>query len=165
MDLQVRRRSAANEVDAMPGSTYVNEDLFKVYAQRLFKRSDFEMVFTKRDDLDDLGIGLAKNTYHQFWHKHSGHSFWVKCEFIKDNVNELDWGRPDRLEYHKQFQENVWPEKVYLVIGFGGRPLKPSFMFCIPLDEAEDCNTYPNVFKKYERDPSRPFDLLRGFLV
>lgn len=160
MELMERSKSVAEEFNEMIGDTYVNEDLFEVYAKRLFKRSDFDLL------RDGRKIELEKNPDFQFWHKRSGHSFWVECKFRNDHYdNKLDWCRPDQLESYKQFQEDVWPEKVYIVIGFGGRPLKPSSMFCMPLDEVENYGIYPNVLVRYERNPTQPFDYQGGRLV
>ena len=166
MDLQVRLQSAATEINALTGDTYTNEDLFEVYAQRLFKRSDFDMLYatTLRDYYDGKGIESAKKPYYQFWHKSSGHSFWVKYEFRSD-YDKLDLCRPDQIKCYRQFQEAVWPEKVYVVIGFGRQPLKPSFMFCMPLDEAENYGIFPIVLERFERNPRQPFDYQNGRLV
>ncbi len=140
MDLLVRLKGAATDINAMTGDTYSKQNLFEAYAQRLFKRSDFDKTYNTigQDYLDGQGIESTHQPYYQFWHKRSGHSFWVKCEFRSDYDDKLDWLRPNQLKCYKKFQEDVWPEKIYVVIGFGGRPLKPSFMFCVPLDEVED---------------------------
>jgi hypothetical protein len=160
MALMERSKSAVEEFNEMTGDTYVNEDLFEGFTKRLFKRSDFDLL------RDGRKIESEKNPGLQFWHKRSGHSFWVECKFRNDYYNDkLDWCRPDHFECYKQFQEDVWPEKIYIVIGFGGRPLKPSFMFCMSLDEMENCCIYPNVLEKYERDPTQPFDYQGGRLV
>jgi hypothetical protein len=165
LDLLVRLKGTVNETDAMTDTTYLNQDLFAVYAQRLFKRSDFDMLAMMRDGLDDRGIESAKNQYFQFWHKRSGHTFWVKYEFRCDDKDKLDWPCPDQLKCYREFQDNVWPEKVYLIMGFGGRPLRPSFMFCVPLDEVGNYIRNPFVLEKFERGPSRPFDFQRGLLT
>jgi hypothetical protein len=167
MDLLVRFKSAASEKNEMISTTYTNEKLFEVYAQRLFKHSDFDKICaeTGQDFLDGQGVESIKNSYCQFWHKGSGHTFWVNCEFRKDYDHKLDWCHPNRLKYLRQFQEDMWPEKVYVIIGFGERPLKPSFMFCIPLDETENCITYPNTIEKYVRNPSQPFEFRNDCLI
>jgi hypothetical protein len=77
----------------------------------------------------------------------------------------LEWCRADQLEYYRKFEQDVFPEKIYLIIGFGGRPLRPSFMFCLPLEEIHDCEISPDILEKFERDPVKRFDYERGLLV
>jgi hypothetical protein len=166
MDNLVRLSSASSEIDVMNGVPYANENLFEVYTQRLLKRSDFDKIYeiTRLDYFNDQGIKSVRNSYYQFWHKRSGHTFWVKCEFRIDYDDRFYWPFPDYLKCHKQFQEDVWPEKVFIVIGFGRRPLKPSLMFCMPLDQVEDCGMHPKALEKHERDPTQPFDYQGGRL-
>jgi hypothetical protein len=165
IELKEFSKSVTREFNAMTGDIHADEDLFEVYVQRLFKRSDFDMLMTIRDDLDCRRIISTQQTYYQFWHKHSGHSFWVKYEFIRNDDNELIWHRPNHLEYSRKFQEDKWPEKVYLIFGFGRRPLRPSFMFCVPLDEVENRDKHLNTLEKFERNPSQPFELNEGLLT
>ena len=168
MYLTERIKSGAEEFSSKNGDTYANENLFDVFAQRLFKRSDFDLLYakTRRDDLDDERMESAENLDFQFWHKRSGHTFWVVCKFRSDYYGDkLDWYHPDQIKYYKQLQEDVWPEKIYVVIGFGRRPLQPSFMFCIPLDEVENYGIDSSILEKHERDPTQPFDYQKGRLV
>jgi hypothetical protein len=165
MNLMVRPKSADTEVDMMTRAIYANEELFKIYAQRLFKKSDFDLICetTRQEDLDDRGIGSVKtNPYYQYWHKRSGHTFWIKFEFRSDYNDKFEWHFSNKLEYCKHFQEDVWPEKVYIVIGLGGRPLKPSYMLCLPLDEFNNRGYHNNILEKYGRGPTKPFDYQRG---
>jgi hypothetical protein len=160
MDLLVRSKIAVIESNALTSDVYFNKNLFEVYARRLLKQSDFENIHvtTGQGNFDGQGIETAKNQYFQYWHKRSGHSFWVNCEFKSNCDDKPDKLRLDQLNCHKQFQEHVWPEKVYFVIGFGGRPFKPSSMFCIPLDEVVNIGLQPKLLEKFERDPKQPFD-------
>ena len=160
MDLMERLRRESEAFNSMTGDPHANGGLFKGYTQRLFKPSDFGLLH------DTTKIESETNPDFQFWHKRSGHSFCVDCKFRTDyDDDDLNWFRPDQIKCYKQFLEKIWPEKVFVVIGFGGRPLKPSIMFCMPLDDIESLNTFPKVLEKYERLPTRPFDYQDGRLV
>jgi hypothetical protein len=168
MDLLVRSKSAAIDINASTSGTCMNKMLFDVYAQRLLRRSDFDEIYTMtgQDNLDGQGTEIVNSPYYQFWHKRSGHTFWVKCEFGGHWEKRLEELRPNQLNSYVNFQKLLWPEKVYMVIGFGGRPLKPSCMFCIPLDELVKNGThYPKLLEKYQRDSKQPFDYQNGRLV
>ena len=167
MELLVYPKVVIVENHSSAGEPYNNGDLFEVYVRRLFKRSDFDLLYeTKRDPADSRKTNLEKKPDFQMLHKRSGHSFWIKCRYNGDNDgHELDWCDPDQLACYKQFQEDVWPEQFYMVIGYGGRPMKPSALICIPLDKTEHCEIEPKALELYKRDPSRPFDCQKGHLA
>jgi hypothetical protein len=145
-----------------------NGGLFKCYTQRLFRRSDFDILFSKtsQDGVVDAIIESPEDLDFQFWHKRSGHSFWVVCSYMENILeNMTDWGLLHPLRLSEQLYEAVWPEKVYYVVGCGGKPLRPSSMFSIPLDELEGFSLNADVIDEYERDPAQPFDYSMSRLI
>jgi hypothetical protein len=159
---------AASDHHATFGDPFAGGDLFKVYSRRLFRRSDFDELHATvgRGDSDADGAESTWTPDFQFLHKRSGHIFWVECQFRSDYyLDKVDWYRKDSLERYKRFQEKVKPQKVFFITGFGGRPMKPSYMFCMTLDEMVSNGTNPDILERHERDPARPFDFKGGRIV
>ena len=47
---------------------------------------------------------------------------------------------------------------VFIAIGLAGTPHNPSFMFCLPLEEAKYPELFRSILKKYQREPkNKPF--------
>ncbi|MEM3513048.1 MAG: hypothetical protein QXH13_02590 [Thermoplasmata archaeon] len=155
------------QLQAMLGDTYAKGDLFENYVIDHFPQEFFKILHatTRRDDLGGRQIESAKNPDFHLQHIPSGHKFWVEAKFRRDLFqNKLVWCKEFQLKRYKEFQEEVRPEKVFIVIGLGGRPTSPETMYCIPLDEIEYVGLYLHKIEHYRRDPTAEFRYRNGVL-
>ena len=165
MPLQFNSIIAESEINVANGYTCESRNLFDVFVLRLFRRSDFDMLFSMTPRNDIVGLDPVRNSYYEFWHKRTGHTFWIKCDFGRKYDEKTNWFPPYLFNNAKQFQEDVWPEEVFMVLGFGTQPLKPSLMLCVPLNELQNICECPNNLEKYRRSPAQPFAYQEGHLI
>jgi len=90
--------------------------------------------------------------------------FCVECKFRSCLFEgKLQWSDPQQLKRYQGFaREKKLP--FFVVIGFGGDSSYPERMFCIPLEEAKYPGLFPEAFKKFERNPCKPFFWKNGVL-
>ncbi|MCG6142802.1 restriction endonuclease [Leptospira mtsangambouensis] len=90
--------------------------------------------------------------------------FAVECKFrsglyknrTAPNGAVLKWSYPEQIKRYKQFSiERKIP--VFVVIGLGGEPDDPEYMFCIPLEEAKYPELFTSLLEKYERPSDKEF--------
>jgi len=140
---------------------------FEAFVCNLFPSDDFDVVHatTTRNDLNGRKIGEAKNPDFRFYHKLSGHYFWVECKFRTTLYDgKIKWAEKWQMQRYQQFQKSHGPEKVYVVIGFGGDPTLPDALYAIPLDEISYPRLYPMSIEKYSRSVNKEFSYLGGRL-
>jgi hypothetical protein len=156
-----------NNVKAGFGDNHAKGDLFEGYVARLFPESFFTIVHhtPSRNDLNGRFIESKQMPDFQIRHNASGHRFWVECKWrgqLKDG--KIDWSNPEQLERYRDFQRDVRPEMVYVVIGYGGWPSIPDSIYCIPLNEVKYPGLYPQAIQNYLRPKNIDFWYQEGRL-
>ena len=160
--------SIIKNVKALLGDNFAKGDCFESYVCRLFPESHFTLVqaTTTRDDLNGRRIEQSLQPDFQFRHEPSRHRFWVECKFRSQLYdNKIQWAEKWQLDRYKEFQEMKRPEKIYVVIGFGGLAIKPYSLYCIPLDDIKYPGLFPNAIEQYRRSLNRDFLYLDGRLM
>jgi hypothetical protein len=140
---------------------------FEAFVCNLFPRDAFDVVnaTTTRNDLNGRMIGEAKDPDLRFYHKSSGRYLWVECKFRSTlHDGKIKWAEKWQMEQYQQFQRLHRPEKVYVVIGFGGSPTNPDCLYSIPLDEITSPRLYPMSIDKYSRSVYMEFEYRGGRL-
>ena len=77
---------------------------------------------------------------------------------------KIKWAEKWQLDTYMQFQRLHRPEKVYVVIGFGGSPTNPDGLYSIPLDEITSSRLSPMSIDKYSRSVYKEFEYCGGRL-
>ncbi|MEO5682779.1 MAG: hypothetical protein ABIQ88_09055 [Chitinophagaceae bacterium] len=78
---------------------------------------------------------------YQFNLQDKTHMFSIECKFReKDYRNKFTWAEPYQLRNYKRFQEQT-KMPLFVVIGLGGLPSKPTNMYLIPFNDIEDTTT------------------------
>ena len=157
-----------NEPESSVDEAFRKGHEFEIYTLRLFNKNEFDLLYATptRGDYEGRIIESAKDPDFKFRHKKSIHEFWVECKYRSDYFREkLEWCKDYQLQRYKDFQERERPRKVYVVMGLGGLSSEPESMYRIPLDEIKYTGLYPSVLKKYERNPTKPFDYRNGRLI
>jgi hypothetical protein len=140
---------------------------FEAFVCKLFPRDDFDVVHatTARNDLYGRKVLEAQEPDFKFHHKSSGHYFWVECKYRTTLYDgKIKWAERWQMERYQQFQRVHRPEKVYVIIGFGGEPGNPESLYSIPLDEIQYPRLLPTSIEKYSRSVTKEFEYLAGRL-
>jgi hypothetical protein len=146
---------------------YSKGQYFEAFVCNLFPREDFNVVNATlaRNDLFGRNIGEIEEPDFRFQHKSSGHYFWVECKFRTNLYDgKIKWAERWQLDRYLQFQKMHRPEKVYIVIGFGGDPTNPDSLYSIPLDEIQYARLFPMSIEKYSRAVNKVFEYQGGRL-
>jgi len=140
---------------------------FEAFVSSLFPSSEFDVIHatTTRSDLNGRMIGEAKDPDFRFHHKSSGHYFWVECKFRTTLYDgKIKWAEKWQMERYQEFQKLHRPEKVYVVIGFGGDPNNPDSLYSIPLNKIQYTRLFPGSIGKYSRNVNQEFEYQAGRL-
>jgi hypothetical protein len=146
---------------------YSKGQYFEAFVCNLFPREDFDVVHatTAKNELYVRKIGEFKDPDFKFRHKLSGHCFWVECKFRTTLYDgKIKWAERWQMERFQHFQKIHRPEKVYVILGFGGDPVKPDTLYSIPLDEIRYPRLLPTTIEKYGRSVVKEFEYQGGRL-
>jgi hypothetical protein len=149
---------------------------FEKYVANLFKlRGDYFAIEHWSTDHSDkrAGIKVESDSQPDFLirYKPKKESFAVECKWranpyynqkIRDYV--IKWAESYQIKNYQQYsKKNNVP--VFVVIGLAGKPSKPEYMFCLPLEVAKYPELFPSVLDKYEREyTDKPFFWRDGVL-
>jgi len=149
---------------------------FEKYVANLFKlKSDYFAITQWSTDHSDkrAGIRVESDSNPDFLirYKPTNEHFAVECKWraytyynqkIRQNV--IKWAEPYQIKNYQQYsKERKVP--VFLVIGLMGRPSRPEYTFCLPLEVAKYPDIFPSILEQYERiPPNKPFFWRDGIL-
>lgn len=104
----------------------------------LLSRADNSTSATK----PDLDIKLtAGGKYYRFA---------VECVWRQNMPQEsLDWCKEGKIEALKNYEKKR-NARVFIIVGIGGSPRKPTQLYIVPLDERPYANIYTSVLQKYK---------------
>jgi hypothetical protein len=140
---------------------------FEEFVRSLFPSEDFDVLHAKttRNDLKSGRFGETKDPDFRFCHRSSGRCFWVECKFRSTLYDgKIKWAEKWQMNRYQEFQRLHRPEKVYIVIGFGGDPNNPDSLYSIPLDKILDTRLFPMSIEKYHRTVDKEFEYHGGRL-
>ena len=136
---------------------------FEKHVMRLLER-DFEVIgwmgdgrHTK-DEVDFSPDIVAKN-------RKTGAFVGVECKFRSTHfLGRIAWAKEYQLKKYGRFREEA-DCPLFIVIGLGGVPDKPDYMYAVPLWQATHNQLKTNELKRYRRNPLRPFEWHAGLLA
>jgi hypothetical protein len=68
-------------------------------------------------------------------------------------MDKIERCRSDQLKNYQEFNK-VFP--VFIIIGLGGNPANPQFLYLIPLAEAKCTELYKSILKRFEIPTNLP---------
>lgn len=160
-------KKAGKHISALSGNTFAKGDLFEELVVKLLPEQQFSIIHatTRRNDLSGRRIESAKDPDLHIRHRKSNHKFWVECKYRGDLYEDkVNWCRQYQLDRYRAFQEERRPEKLYIVIGFGGMVTRPESLYCVPLDDMKYPDLYLTTLQPYWHPRNRPFDYSCGRL-
>ena len=97
--------------------------------------------------------------------KKTGAVIGVECKFRSSHaMGRISWAKEYQMKKYGRFKEESGYQ-LFIVIGLGGTPEKPDHMYCIPLAQATHNRLDAGSFKRYRRNPLRPFAWSDGRLA
>jgi len=90
-------------------------------------------------------------------HIKTGRIFGVECKYRSSHfLGRLAWAKEYQLKkYDRYRQQTGYP--LFIVIGLGGTPEKPDYMYFVPAWQAGQTLLNTDALKRYRRDPRRKF--------
>ena len=160
--------ATGTQVRATKANTMIKGDTFVRLVQGMIPDDEFVLMHAnpRRYDAEGRTMEEAKDPDFRYLHHRSGRMLWIECRYRKDTFyDKVQWSTPAQLNRLRNFQKDVEPETVYVIIGLGGTPERPDHIFCVPLNDA----IYPapplNKLKEFEHhDRHRPFKYSFGHL-
>lgn len=90
-------------------------------------------------------------------HLPSGTVFGVECKFRSGLFEgNIAWAKEYQPEKYRRYAGQTG-RKVFVVIGVGGKPESPEYLYSIPLWQAKYNFLNPAGLKRYRRNPRRMF--------
>lgn len=123
---------------------------FEKFVQSRFNPAQYRLLDKRSAGLYPLTINDPQLVY-QVQHHHR--RFAVECRFReRDYRNKFTWAEQFQLDQYQRFQEKT-QMPLFIVIGIGGLPSKPTNVYIIPFSQV--CNTTTlelSAYKAYERN-------------
>jgi hypothetical protein len=139
----------------MPGEdpTHVSGLEFEEHVKSLFGR-DFEVKWI-RDGATKEEVDLNPDL--EVRHVASGEVFGVECKYRASHfLGRLPWAKEYQLKKYDRYVD-VTGRRLFIIIGLGGTPKKPGYMYCVPSWQAGATMLDRDALKRYRRDPGRKF--------
>jgi hypothetical protein len=158
--------SIVKNVKALFGDSSSNGDLFGEYVRELFPENAFVIVRVTQKGPNGGIIEQSFEPDFRFRHQPTNDMIWVVPQFrsqLEDRKIQLL--ERCQLDEFKEFQEQNRPDKMYIVIGFGGRPSKPHSLYSIPLEQIQYPSMFPYLIEKYRRPTNKAFWYQSGRLI
>lgn len=90
-------------------------------------------------------------------HLPTGTVFGVECKFRSSLFGgNISWAKEYQPSKYQRYAEQTG-HRVFVVIGIGGDPADPDYMYCLPLWKARHNMLDPSVLKRFRRNPCRKF--------
>jgi len=163
----------------IPDERQINLDKgheFEKHVADLFKlKKDYFAITTWNTDHSDkrAGIKVESDSNPDFLirYKPTNEQFAVECKwranpFYNQKIQNyvIKWAESYQIKNYQQYSKkhNI---PVFIVIGLAGKPSKPEYSFCLPLEVAKYPDIFPSILDKYERiPPNKPFFWKGGIL-
>lgn len=90
-------------------------------------------------------------------HLPTGTVFGVECKYRATLFKgRLGWAKEYQPAKYRRYAEATG-RRVFVVIGVGGSPGRPDYLYCLPLWQAGRNRLDPAALKRYRRGPRRKF--------
>ncbi len=90
-------------------------------------------------------------------HVPTGTVIGIECKFRSSLFGgNISWAKEYQPSKYRRFAAQTG-HRTFVVIGVGGTPERPDYMYCLPLWQAQHNRLKPADLKRYRRDPRRKF--------
>lgn len=131
-------KNTNKKIKAKQGDTFAKGDLFEEFILKMFPAEAFNIIDCthSKDDLDGRGTESCKNPDYHLRDIKTKKPFWIECKFRSSTFENgtLQWCEYYQLKRYLDVIKKT-EEKVYIIIGLGGKPQCPEKIFCIDLEK------------------------------
>jgi len=90
-------------------------------------------------------------------HLPSGAVIGIECKYRSTLFEgNISWAKEYQPAKYQKYAQATG-HRIFVVIGIGGTPGRPDYMYCLPLWQARHNRLKPAELKRYRRDPRRKF--------
>jgi len=143
---------------------------FEDFVDSLFKSEKFKTKALKREIAQSQHISSSHQSYPDFLVRYSDGSkstmFAVKCKWNPKLIQTHSWKSPAKIQKLLLFEQET-KTPLFVVLGFGGSPSAPEFVYLARLEKLKECMvklSYLFNFKRQVTDKEFDFDLERMIL-
>ncbi len=132
------------------------EEFEKYVRNNIFTKEHYIIVEKTHQYLQNFEdfIESTRNPDFKLRDKLNNREFYLEAKFRSATYKDkLDWCRSDQLKRYQEFNK-VFP--VFIIIGLGGSPANPRFLYLIPLVESKYTELYKSALKKFEIPANLP---------
>jgi hypothetical protein len=138
---------------------------FENYVASLFNEQEWVLEDRSSDTAHEIGRSIEGDMAYDWIIRHrlSGRRFIIECKyrirFHEQSGHEGIWvARPWQLSRYRDYQKEKGYD-YFLIIGVGGTPNKPNYMYSIPLSEMRYEFVWRTRLNRFARDPQMAFTL------
>ncbi|MDI6896855.1 hypothetical protein [Methanocella conradii] len=142
-------------VEAMSGEDYTHEAglAFERHVIGLFGK-DFKIRWM-REGATKEEVDFSPDL--EVEHIETGDVFGVECKYRASHfMGRLPWAKEYQLKKYSRYREKTG-RLLFIVIGLGGTPERPDYMYCVPAWEAKATMLDVDGIKRHRRSPLRRF--------
>jgi hypothetical protein len=134
--------------------THVAGDAFEKYVVGMFGK-DFHILRWMQEGAGKEEIDFKPDL--EIESVRSKEIFGVECKYRSSHyLGRLSWAKEYQLKKYDRYREKTG-YRLFIIIGLGGTPEKPDYMYCIPAWQAAHTMLDADSLKRYRRDPRRKF--------
>ena len=150
-------QALANEL-TKPESFSKGEEFEEYVRKVVFPKDKYDLVHRSHKYADNKEDYVETSLYPDFAFrcKESNREFFVEVKFRNGTYykNKIEWCKPYQLKRYKELAATDSP--IFIALGLGDNPSKPSETFIIPLNKIEYTAFYDSFLDKYSFYTGKP---------
>ena len=128
---------------------------FENFVTDLFKSDQFKTKALKREIAQNPSVISSNQSYPdllvRFTEEGKSTMFAVKCKWNPKLLQNQSWKSPSKIQKLLFFeQETKIP--MFVVLGYGGTPVNPEFVYVASLEKLKQCNVKLSYLLNFKRD-------------
>lgn len=149
----LRRITKAVKDEILKPESFAKGEAFEDYVRSyLFPHNYYELIHRTHDYNSNNNDYIESSLQPDFKFRciKTGKEFFVEAkyksnpEYFKDKI---EWCKPHQLKRYREIDKET---KVFIILGFGGKPKRPDELILFPLSAAKFCGLYDSFMDKYE---------------
>ncbi|MFA6618858.1 MAG: hypothetical protein WCT23_07310 [Candidatus Neomarinimicrobiota bacterium] len=140
--------------------SFVKGEEFEEYVRKfIFPISDYDLIHKTHDFNSNNGdyVESSLKPDFKFRDKKSGKEFYVEAKWrsgVYNRENKIEWCNEKQLRRYKAIDKNE--NKVYIVLGFGDKPIKPEEIVLFPISSCNYNALFDSFLDKYSFYVNKP---------
>ena len=131
---------------------FIMGEQFERFTLSLFPESDYKLLALTNDfETNELRY-VEESKYYDFRlrHRESIYDFAVECKYRSGLTDDkFKWAREFQMKRYKEYEEDYYPGRYYVMMGLGREPTNPLEIYFIPLAHIQYVGLYPSFLSNY----------------